>query len=212
VNDTNSVKYVHLTFDDGPHDRNTSAILEVLKTHEVHATFFVLGKHVARCGKTLLQRAAEEGHRIGNHGFTHKRLVDLAEQEVERELADTEVLISEFLGPQKLFRPPYGASNRIVKRVVTRLGYRELLWDVDTLDWHPEYQSDRWVEHAVHQIWLRKSSIVLAHDKHMWTVAYLDRFLCLLRDACVSFAHSDSQSPLQLIRTANPPDSPPERY
>jgi peptidoglycan/xylan/chitin deacetylase (PgdA/CDA1 family) len=187
VNHPRSPRRVHFTFDDGPHPHHTSAILDVLNTHSISATFFVTGKNVEKYGKALVQRAMNEGHGIGNHGFSHKRLTELDEEDVGREIMMAEDLIADFLGSQKLFRPPYGSSNAVVERVVTRLGYRQLLWDVDTLDWNPQYQSDRWVQHSVDQICLRQDSIVLAHDKHPWTASWLEEFIDRLRRASVTF-------------------------
>lgn len=62
---------VALTFDDGPHPRWTPAILDVLRQHEVRATFFVIGEN-ARRHPQLLRRIHAEGHEIGCHGDSHR--------------------------------------------------------------------------------------------------------------------------------------------
>lgn len=71
--DTNesSVKKIYLTFDDGPSDRVTPKILDVLAEEEVKATFFIVGIH-AETRKYLLERMYAEGHTLGVHSYTHK--------------------------------------------------------------------------------------------------------------------------------------------
>ncbi len=172
-----ATRKVWLTFDDGPHPRHTKTILDVLKDKGITATFFVLGTKVKRMGKTLLQRIRKEGHRIGNHSFSHVDLRKLTVEEVRREILSTETLLAEQLGSEKLFRPPYGMSNETVDQVITQLGYRMSLWNVNTLDWSPTYQPDRWVEHGVDQIRQCESSVVLAHDIHKTTADHVAEFI-----------------------------------
>lgn len=63
-------KQIYLTFDDGPSEEVTPAILAILKKQEVPATFFVLGKCVDKYPE-LVKQAYEDGHYIANHGYTH---------------------------------------------------------------------------------------------------------------------------------------------
>src|SRR4051812_12128214 len=146
-----AAKKVWLTLDDGPHPRNTQAILEILDRHDIKATFFVVGRNVAAHG-SLVQRAFQMGHRIGNHSYTHPKLTEMSESQVESELERTDRLIAEYTGDEKVFRPPYGLHNAMVDRVAARLGYRVVLWNVDTQDWNRRYQPDRWVQHGLDQI------------------------------------------------------------
>src|SRR5262249_29911561 len=64
---------VALTFDDGPLERSTDAILDILKTENVSATFFVVGT-LAERRPALVRRIDAEGHLVGNHSHTHARL------------------------------------------------------------------------------------------------------------------------------------------
>jgi peptidoglycan-N-acetylglucosamine deacetylase len=169
---------VYLTFDDGPHPRHTANILDALADRGVHATFFVLGVNVQHAGTAILRRARAEGHWIGNHGFSHQDLTAISESQMRQEIMRTESLISEVLGPGKVFRPPYGAWNATVDRAIEELGYRKILWDVEARDWDPAYQPDGWVGHTIDQIRGRQTSVVLAHDIHQTTA---DHLLELLR-------------------------------
>lgn len=70
---TDGKKMVFLTFDDGPSLANTPKVLDILKSNDVKATFFILAKNFndAPETSTLLERELEEGHAIGNHGTSH---------------------------------------------------------------------------------------------------------------------------------------------
>ncbi len=164
---------VWLTFDDGPHAEHTPNILDSLKARGTRALFFVVGRNVERLGKTLLQRACAEGHFIGNHTDTHPDLTTLSEARVRQEITRAESSIAEFLGPGRFFRPPFGASNATVDRVIGELGYHKVSWNIDSRDWDSAYWPNRWVEHAIDRIPRLASSVVLAHDIHRTTAEYL---------------------------------------
>ncbi len=168
---------VWLTFDDGPHPQHTVTILDALKAEGIVATFFVVGQNVTTAGKKLLRRARGEGHCIGNHSFSHRNMESLSEQEVRSEILSTEALIADLLDPVKIFRPPFLASNAMIDRIVAELGYLKILMNVDTLDWDPAYQPDRWVQHGVEQIRQQEKSVVMAHDDRDTTAAHVSDFL-----------------------------------
>jgi peptidoglycan/xylan/chitin deacetylase (PgdA/CDA1 family) len=170
---TSGAKKVWLTFDDGPHPEYTSAILDILSELNIRATFFVLGSSVRRMGTAVLERIRSDGHCIGSHGYSHRNLSTLSEDEVREEITSTESLITDLLSASRVFRPPYGASSPIVDRVLIELGYRKVLWNVDTRDWDPVFQPNGWVELAVSQISERKRALVLAHDTCRTTADHL---------------------------------------
>src|SRR5688572_731689 len=73
---TAASKKVWLTLDDGPHPTHTNKILDVLDSHNIKATFFVLGTNVAN-HPALVKKAFDAGHHIGNHTYTHRDLTTL---------------------------------------------------------------------------------------------------------------------------------------
>lgn len=169
---------VLLTFDDGPHPKLTPKVLDALNEHNAKGVFFVLGKAVkAPGGKAIVTRAFNEGHRIGNHSFNHPDLTKLTEAQVRDEINRTEDLIAEFLTDHKLFRPPYGAHNAMVDKVVRDLGYHMVLWSVDSDDWRAERKPKAWVDLSVEAIRKRGHSVFLCHDIHPTTVNNLPEFL-----------------------------------
>lgn len=169
-------KEVWLTFDDGPAGKLTERVLDILDKFTIKATFFVVGKMAAN-QKNLVKKAFERGHRIGNHSYTHPHLTTLSEAQIREEIQKTETVVADYLGPNKIFRPPYGEHNEIVDRVATALGYRLIFWNVDTLDYDQRYQPDKWVQHGIDQIRARDASKVLNHDIKETTVENLEMFI-----------------------------------
>lgn len=135
-------KIVAITFDDGPHPKYTAEILDVLAEYGAKATFFVIGKNLEQYG-ALARRAVEEGHEIGNHTYSHAVLPPLDRASLEREIADSEGLIEEWIGSRPiLFRPPGGITSAAVEALVTGSGDKIILWDVDTKDWAGRESAD----------------------------------------------------------------------
>ncbi|MCG8465017.1 MAG: polysaccharide deacetylase family protein [Xanthomonadales bacterium] len=100
-------KLVALTFDDGPTPGFTEEILTTLKTHQVPATFFVTGKDLAKHPE-LGKKIVRAGHELGNHSFSHKRMVFTPYDKVRQELEATEDLIKQAGQNEPIFfRPPY---------------------------------------------------------------------------------------------------------
>jgi peptidoglycan/xylan/chitin deacetylase (PgdA/CDA1 family) len=171
-----AAKKVWLTFDDGPHPRHTLRIVNTLAAHNIKATFFMMGRNSAPNLDTVA-KVFDAGHRIGNHTYSHKDLTRLSEANIRDELKRTEALIGRFMRGQKLMRPPYGLHNGLVDRVVRGLGYRLVMWNVDTNDWDRRYQPTGWVRLGINQISARSRAVVLNHDIHKTTADHLDTFI-----------------------------------
>lgn len=124
-----------LTFDDGPDDRFTPMVLDILKMEDVRATFFLVGERAAR-RQALVRRILAEGHDIGNHTMTHPLLTRVSPVRLRAELEATDHLLRSLARRHiRLFRPPYGAFNRAIIDQAQAAGYRVILWDIDSLDW-----------------------------------------------------------------------------
>jgi peptidoglycan/xylan/chitin deacetylase (PgdA/CDA1 family) len=171
-----ATKHIWLTFDDGPHSTNTDKVLATLAQHGIKATFFVVGENV-KSRKQIVQRAFDAGHRIGNHSYSHPNLTTLTDAQIRDQIVKTETLISGFLGKAKLFRPPYGAHNARVDKIIAQLGYRSIFWNVDTEDWNKKNQPTGWITLGVNQIKVRSDCRVLNHDIHTTTAANLATFI-----------------------------------
>ncbi|MCO5967646.1 polysaccharide deacetylase family protein [Actinoallomurus soli] len=127
-------KCIALTFDDGP-VTGTAKLLDILKAHGAHATFFVLGQQVAN-NQDILKREATEGHQIGNHTFDHAKLTGAPRAKVEDELIRTQEAILQATGTTPtVMRPTYGYSDKQLNEIAKQMGLAQILWTVDTLDW-----------------------------------------------------------------------------
>src|SRR5688500_15727635 len=83
------------TVDEGPLPTHTNKILDVLDSHKIKATFFVLGTNVANHA-ALVKKAFDAGHQIGNHTYTHRDLTTLSAADIKEEIERTERLIRNY--------------------------------------------------------------------------------------------------------------------
>ncbi|KAK9763613.1 chitin deacetylase [Basidiobolus ranarum] len=123
-----------LTFDDGPSE-HTTELLDILKAANVKATFLMTGLNVVKFPE-VVKRAYNEGHQISQHTWSHPHLMSLSNAQIIAEVRATEDAIFNVTGVKPAFiRPPYGEADDRVKGVLTAMGYHNLLWNMDTLDW-----------------------------------------------------------------------------
>ena len=125
-----------LTFDDGPW-RYTSDILSQLKDAGANATFFPNGQNYGCIyeSESLLHQMLEDGHQIGSHTWSHERLSSLEPEEVQEEMARLDNAFAHTIGLKpRYMRPPYGSYDDESREVLTEMGYRLVIWDIDTGD------------------------------------------------------------------------------
>ncbi len=158
----NFQRVVFLTFDDGPHPTTTPQILEILAEFGAQATFFVRGDRIPEAPGVLL-RILKQGHALGNHGFSHRRLWVKKRKEIIREVEETNKLLQKTanFSPQ-LFRPPYGKVRPGLAKLVENLGLKTILWSVDARDYAETTTSQDVVRTVLSGA--RSGSIVLLHD------------------------------------------------
>ncbi len=131
-----------LTFDDGPNPAWTPQLLDILAAHEVHATFFMVGKF-AQAEPALVRRVAGAGHLIGNHSWSHPNLARTSAGKVHEELRTTSDTLAQITGAAiHFFRPPFGARRPVVLRITRELGLTAVTWNAMTDDWS-EPSADR---------------------------------------------------------------------
>lgn len=149
---------VALTFDDGPHQTCTPALLDGLKQRGVKATFFLMGENIA--GKeALVQRMQEEGHLIGNHSYRHIQMTKEGAEQACAEIEQTEEIIRSITGSRpEYLRPPYGAWN---EQLECRVNLTTVLWNVDSLDWKLQ-NTERIVRQVEKDV--KSGDIILMHD------------------------------------------------
>ena len=134
----NSSKVAYLTFDDGPDDKNTPMILDILKNYGIHATFYVCGNMVEAYPE-VLRRIYTEGHAIGNHSYNHvyKELYPSTENFLQQ-ISYTDEIIQSIIGVRSLIiRTPGGRAGMWTpdyEPLMTACGYVEHDWNVSVED------------------------------------------------------------------------------
>jgi peptidoglycan-N-acetylglucosamine deacetylase len=151
-------KILYLTFDDGPHPAATPFVLEQLKQYKASATFFCIGKNVAD-NPDLYKRIKDEGHRVGNHTFSHLN----GWKTGDKEYAD-DVLKAKDLIESDLFRPPYGRITRFQLELLRGEKYllKTIMWDVLSGDFDNAITGEDCFLNVVNNA--KKGSIVVFHD------------------------------------------------
>ncbi len=128
---------VALTFDDGPSTAYTSYIVDLLAEYDVTATFFLTGDEITRNRAQALEIFAA-GHAIGNHSYTHPRMIFTSASEVAHQVDDTTAAIRSLGYKGEIyFRPPYGKKLYFLPRHLEEKGITSITWDVE-----PEVSED----------------------------------------------------------------------
>ncbi|MGC1500485.1 MAG: polysaccharide deacetylase family protein, partial [Terriglobales bacterium] len=193
-------KQLALTFDDGPNDPHTLKLLEVLAKHNVHATFFMIGRYV-REQPSIARAVADAGHVVGNHTFTHPRLIFRSEAQTRAELASCRSALEDAIGAHSnLFRPPFGGRRPATLRIARELGLETVMWNVPGHDWNALPASV--IESKVtRQIHAGGGDIILLHDgghralgaDRAQTVIATDNLIRRFKDQGYEFETVDAQ-------------------
>lgn len=185
-------KQLGLTYDDGPNDPHTLALLDVLANHGIHATFFLIGRY-ARQRPDIVRAVAQAGHAIGNHTYTHPNLIFLSPLQTRIQLEECDRALSDILGERPmLFRPPFGGRRPESLNISRQMGLTPVMWNITGWDW--KTNSADYVEHKVSRQ-IRGGNVILLHDgSHLGfgfdrahTVAATDRLISRYKDSPYQF-------------------------
>ena len=154
-------KVVALTFDDGP-TKNTDAILSLLDDFQVKATFFLIGKDIEEHPEEA-RKIAAAGHQIGNHTYSHKRMVLKSPSFIKHEIEKTDDLIAE-IGYTKsiVVRPPYGKKLIGFPYYLNKHQRETITWNLEPDTFFT--QADEKVRYVKENI--RPGSIILMHPMY----------------------------------------------
>ncbi|WP_193323616.1 polysaccharide deacetylase family protein [Bacillus paralicheniformis] len=168
-------KRVALTFDDGPHPKNTLKIIDLLDKYDAKATFFMLGNRV-NFYPEIAKKVADAGHELGNHTWNHKDLSTLSKEEGIQEVEQTNEIIKSTTGRESTaFRPPYGAVN---EKVQNSISTPSVFWTIDTLDWQSHNPNE--ILKIVKEN-IKDGSIILMHDIHETSAQAVEPILKYLK-------------------------------
>jgi peptidoglycan-N-acetylglucosamine deacetylase len=155
-------RHVALTFDDGPHPDATPAILDLLGTAGVRATFFLVGRDL-EAHPELGRAIVDAGHEAGVHGYDHRMLLRRTPRDtsadLSRAVAATTAVTS--VAP-RWWRPPYGVADTSALLTARRLGLTPVWWTTWGRDWSPSATPDR-IHRSVRRR-LAGGGTILLHD------------------------------------------------
>ncbi len=159
-------KKVAISFDAAWGADSTPKLLEILKEHNVKATFFLTGIWVKKYPE-MVQAIAAAGHEIGNHSLTHPHFASLPEAEIKQELDENDALIFKLTNKHtRLFRPPFGEYDNLVLQTARGMGYEVIQWSVDSLDWQ-NIGKEAIVDRVLKNV--QPGAIILFHNNAKYT-------------------------------------------
>lgn len=150
---------IALTFDDGPHALYTPQVLEILRSRQVKATFFLMGSNALKHPE-LVARIRRDGHLIGNHLFVDRSALVMSAREVEEALLTTEAVVG-LQGACKWLRPPSGFFRPSLLGIARKHHYRVVLGSAYASD--PRRPPTRYIVWAMTKM-IRPGAILVFHD------------------------------------------------
>ena len=174
-----SDKVIYLTFDAGYENGCTARILDVLKSHNAPAAFFLVGNYMEK-NADLVRRMVDEGHIVGNHTMHHPDMSKLSDPEsFSQELTGLEALFREITGKDlpKYYRPPQGIYSQENLRMAKELGYKTVFWSLAYVDWNVDDQPT--AQQAFDKLIPRihNGAVVLLHSTSETNAQILDELL-----------------------------------
>jgi peptidoglycan/xylan/chitin deacetylase (PgdA/CDA1 family) len=187
-------RIILFTFDDGPDQRTTPRLLDMLDEEGIKAVFFVTTNRFQdpmpwyRRNAELVREIARRGHLVGNHTVDHEELPALDDAGVVRELDVAAQTIEETLGARPwLLRPPGGSRSPRVDGIAAARGYTTMLWNIGAGDFQVKSADDvfrtfvRVLERREREDGHR-GGVVLLHDTYPHTVEAFPRIVRWLRE------------------------------
>ena len=156
-----SEKVVYLTFDDGP-TKETSKIIDLLDDLNVKATFFLIGDNIEKNMEDA-KLIAENGHDIGNHTYSHNRMIFKSPSFIKEEIDKTNELIKT-IGYEKeiFFRPPYGKKLFILPQYLNKINQKTVMWNIEPESYEESSKSPETIANHVKEN-VKNGSIILLH-------------------------------------------------
>lgn len=155
-------KSVTLSFDDGPTPQYTDEVLNILARYQIKASFFVTGAEAER-HRAEAQKIVAAGHELGNHSYSHTRMIFKSPGFIRRELERTDAAIraAGWEGPIH-FRPPYGKRLLVLPWILAQQRRLSVMWDIEP-ESHPEVatSSTAIARHVLERV--QPGSIILLH-------------------------------------------------
>lgn len=151
----NNSNKIYLTFDDGPTPEITDWTLDILKKHQIKATFFCLGQNVDKHPE-IFQRIIDEGHAVGNHSYSHLSGWKSKDEDYFKDVDKASSKID-----SKLFRPPYGRITKSQAKYLKQ-DYNIIMWSVISGDFDSKTSPEKCLDNVIKNT--TGGSIIVFHD------------------------------------------------
>jgi len=152
---------LYLTFDDGPVEKETTWVLNLLDEYDLKATFFCVGEN-ANNNPHLIEDMLKKGHSIGNHAYNHLPAWKCSRQEYFNNIEKARPFIA-----GGLFRPPHGQLYPWYMKELNKRFKSIVMWDVLSMDYDNRLSQQQVLNNVLHHT--RDGSILLFHDsKKAW--------------------------------------------
>jgi peptidoglycan-N-acetylglucosamine deacetylase len=152
---------VALTYDDGPNPTYTNQLIDLLNQLEAKATFFAIGKNIETHPETV-KKIIDSGHEIGNHSYSHQKLIWKTPAFVRSEIDKTDELLRQLgVNQEILFRAPFGYKRFTLPYILKQMHKKNIMWNVDPKDYqetNPEVIAQGILEKV------QPGAIILMHD------------------------------------------------
>lgn len=126
---------ISITVDGAWGSSSTEKLLKIFAEHDISVTFFFAGIWLEK-NQDLVEKIIRSGHKIENHSYSHRHIIELEEKEITEEIEQTGNLIIKLTGQKPVFfRPPYGEYNNTLIKIARQKGYQVVQWSIDTHDW-----------------------------------------------------------------------------
>lgn len=181
-------KVVALTFDDGPSPKSDT-VLSILNSHGVKATFFLTGKSVCHY-LAQTQRIIGSGHEVGNHTYSHKRLIFKSYKTIASEIEKTDALLRKAGYTKAIhFRPPHAKKLFTLPYYLEKNNRKTILWDIEPESIHKiTSNSDLMAEYVIGHT--KPGSIILLHPMYDWdnaSINSIEKIIIGLKDLGFEF-------------------------
>lgn len=179
-----------LTFDDGPHQRNTPLLLDILEARGIQASFFLTGREAEK-HQELTRDIHLRGHLVCNHGYSHLRVGATPGARYLDDMERCQALLESICAQPlpKLFRPPHGQLSLSSLMNISRRGYQTILWNRDSLD-SQNIPAHR-IKARIASLPMAQGDILLFHDDYEATPQALPEILDRLLDMGHGFTRLD---------------------
>jgi peptidoglycan/xylan/chitin deacetylase (PgdA/CDA1 family) len=182
-------KQIAISFDDGPADRYTNEVLDLLAEKQVPAAFFCIGKNLP--GRELIiKKIVSSGHIIGNHSHSHHFWFDMySADKMEKDLRLMNETVLQVTGLKpRLFRPPYGVTNPNLAKAVSRTNLVAVGWNIRSLDTVVK-DPEKLLHNMLKAV--KPGAIILFHDTSETTFLMLKAFIEGARERGYEFVRLD---------------------